>query len=253
MIILKYICGGIRIVLMVLIMIIMLTIYIIGVKTFFKHTPESGFKLRKVFLQIIDPILGFVEDIEGKPYDKPALYVSNHRGILDFYITMKYLNAYTLSKDEVKDIPILGYSAGLTGVFFVVRDNRNSRQATRDAIVEILKSGYNVLLYPEGTVNSGQTTKIFSKGAFEEAAKHGFPVVPIAQEYADKEDVWGDYSTGAQFFRQFGKCRTKVKLSFGQPIVSDNGFTLMNEAKKWIDNKLLEMQEGWSNAYEPLS
>lgn len=250
MIVIRYFCGGIRLLLMVLIMIIMLSIYVLGIKTFFKHTPESGFKLRKIFLQIIDPILGFVEKIEGKPNDKPSLYVSNHRGILDFYVTMKYVNAYTLSKDEVRDIPILGYSAGLTGVFFVVRDNRNSRQATRDAIVKILKSGYNVMLYPEGTVNVNAKTKTFSKGAFEEAAKHGFPVVPIAQEYSSKLDIWGDYSTGAQFFRQFGKCFTKVKLSFGEPIVSTNAFELMNKSKNWIDNKLEEMQKDWSTAYD---
>ena len=250
MIVIKYFCGGLRMLFMILLMVVMLLIYIIGIKTVIKHTPEKGFKLRRLFLIIMNPILGFLDKIEGKQNDKPSLYVSNHRGLLDFFITMKYLDVYALSKAEVRDIPILGYSAELTGVFFVVRDNKSSRQATRDSIVHLLKSGYNVLLYPEGTVNTGKTTAAFSKGAFEEAAKHGFPVVPIAQEYSSKDDLWEQgVSSAQQFFKQFGKCLTKVKVAIGEPIQSDNSFTLMNESKKWIDNKLLEMQKDWSRAY----
>ncbi len=251
MIIIRYFCGGLRLIVMVLLMVIMLGGYIIGIKTIFKHTPESGFKLRRIFLKIINPLLGFTDTIEGVKNNKPTLYVSNHRGLLDFFITMKYLDVYALSKAEVRDIPILGYSAELTGVFFVVRDNKSSRQATRDSIVHLLKSGYNVLIYPEGTVNNLKTTAGFSKGAFEEAAKHGFPVVPIAQEYYSINDLWTEgTSSGLQFIKQFGKCITKVRVSIGLPIVSDNSFILMNESKKWIDSKLLEMQEGWSTAYD---
>jgi len=249
--IVRTLCGSIRLLIIVILMVVMLVGYIIGIKTIFKHTPESGFKLRRAFLKIINPVLGFVEIIEGKPNDKPSLYVSNHRGLLDFFITMKYLDVYALSKAEVRDIPILGYSAELTGVFFVVRDNKSSRQATRDAIVQILKSGYNVLIYPEGTVNTGKATATFSKGAFEEVAKHGFPVVPIAQEYSSKDDLWEQgVSSGQQFFKQFGKCLTKVKVAIGEPIESDNSFVLMNEARSWIDAKLLEMQKDWSTAYD---
>jgi hypothetical protein len=52
-----------------------------------------------------------------------------------------------------------------------------------------------------------------------------------------------------QFINQFGKPFTYVKMSFGEPIESNDPVFLMEESKKWVDMKLLEMQKNWSEAY----
>ena len=247
--VLKYICGSIRIVFLFLIIGLIFLGYALAIKTFLKHSDENGFKLRQVYLKILNPLLGFDIEIDRVSHEKPALYIANHRGILDFFPMLRYLDAFILSKAEVRNIPVFGYIASFTGVFFVERDNKNSRKATREAIVKILKSGKNVILFPEGTTNNEKTTADFKIGAFEEVAKNGFPVVPIALEYKTKLDLWKDIPMSTQFFRQFGKCSTNVKLSFGPTFKNDDPKVLMNKSKEWIDSKLLEMHKGWSTVY----
>lgn len=248
--ILKKICISVRILILFIVMVVMLAGYRLATMTVIKHTVKRGIRLRRAYLIIANFVLGFKIMVEGKPPVTPALYVSNHRGILDFFATLRYLDAYVLSKAEVRDIFLLGKASELTGIFFVQRESKDSRKATRKAIIQILKSGYNVLIYPEGTTNTKRTTAPFKPGAFEEVAKHGFPVVPIAQEYKDKSDLWDDESIVEQMTRQFGKCFTYTKLAFGPVIQSDDPQYLLEESKKWIDNKLLEMQKNWSKAYD---
>lgn len=224
--------------------------FLIKINTFIKFDIDKGFKLRRQFLTIINPILGIRSKIEGKPPVKPAIYVSNHRGLLDFFVTLKYLNTFILSKAEVRDIPILGKASELTGIFFVKREDKKSRKATRKAIKELIDSGHNVLIFVEGTTNAEKLTAPFKLGTFEVAAENSIPIVPIAKEYKYKDDLWINKSTWQQWVNTTGKCFTDIKLAFGTVLQSDDPKYLLDESKKWIDNKLLEMQENWSNAYE---
>jgi 1-acyl-sn-glycerol-3-phosphate acyltransferase len=249
MIFFKSILSVIRLMLFAITLIISFFTYYLIARIFFRHTTESGFAFRKYYLTFLNTIMGIREKIEGKPFDQPALYVCNHRGMTDFFINLKHLNAFILSKAEVEDIPVLGYIANYTGIFYLDRKSKNSREAARKAIVEILKSGHNVILYPEGTTNDEKTTMNFRLGAFEEAANNRFRVVPIALEYKSKDDIWKSTSMVKQFINQFGKVFTFAKMSFGEPIENDDPAILMQESKKWIDNKLLEMQQNWSDAY----
>jgi 1-acyl-sn-glycerol-3-phosphate acyltransferase len=194
-------------------------------------------------------MFGTNEQIEGVPINEPALYVSNHRGMLDFFINLKYLNAYILSKAEVEDIPVVGFVAQFTGIFYLERNSKDSRIAARNAIMKILNSGYNVLLYPEGTTNDAKTTKSFRVGAFEVAASNGFKVVPIALEFSSIDDLWKDTPIMKQFIKQLGKPHTRVKMAFGPALHSEDATYLMNESKKWIDQKLEAMQTGWSKVH----
>ncbi|MGE5356498.1 MAG: lysophospholipid acyltransferase family protein [Deltaproteobacteria bacterium] len=249
MIIFKSILAFIRLIIFAVTLIVSFSVYLLIAKLFFRHTTNSGFAFRKYYLTFLNFVMGINEQIEGKPDSSPALYVCNHRGMTDFFVNLKHLNAFILSKAEVEDIPVLGFIANYTGIFYLERKSKDSREAARKAIVEILQSGNNVILYPEGTTNTGKTTMSFRLGAFEEAAKNGFRVVPVALEYKDKFDLWKSTSMTRQFINQFGKLFTHVKMSFGTPIENNDPVILMNKSKDWIDKKLLEMQDNWSEAY----
>ncbi len=243
-------CGTLRIIIAVPIVVLFMSLYSLGIKTFIKQTPQKGFKLRKIILKIINPILGISAIEKVTTFDKPALYICNHRGLLDFLITFRHIEAFILAKSDVERMPFVGFWGKLTGIFYVKRDNKSSRKQARKEIVNLLKAGNSVLLYPEGTVNAQKTTMDFKMGSFEEAAKHGFPVIPIAQEYKSKDDLWIDDGVFKQFYRQFGKCKSEIKISIGEPMVGDDPQELMNNAKNWIDSNLLEMQKNWSTAYD---
>jgi 1-acyl-sn-glycerol-3-phosphate acyltransferase len=244
----KYVLAVIRIFLFLLVTAVYYGIYLI-LLLFVRHTDKRGFALRRIFLRTIIPILGFrirkkLQEVKG-----PVLFVSNHRGLLDFFVVLRYVNAFVVSKAEVKNIPVFAPAATRTGVIFVDRNDKESRGATRRAIVEVLNKGGNVLIFPEGTTNAARTTMEFKIGAFEEMAKHGIPVVPIALEYKTKRDLWDEGSTWNMFVRQFGKLNTRMKLEFGPVLKSDDPQELMNGAKNWIDQRLLEMQKDWSEVF----
>lgn len=245
----RYILGTLRAVFFMIEVFVVVYPYIFSTKIFLKHKPEYGFKLRNIFLKIFNPIVGFDIDVQGSAHAKPAMYVANHRGLLDFFAILRYVDAFVLSKAEVQDIPVIGFASKFTGIFFVDRENEKSRKSTRDSIIEILNSGNNVVIFTEGTTNDQKTTAEFKLGAYMTVAEHGFPVVPIALEYKTKDDLWKDKSIAKQFYRQFGKCKTHVKLAFGSKLESSDGKYLMIESRKWIDSTLLEMQKNWSEVF----
>ena len=75
------------------------------------------------------------------------------------------------------------------------------------------------------------------------------PIVPIALEYKTIRDYWINSSLATQYFRQFSKFFTHSKIEFGPVLNSDDGDELHDQAKNWIDSKLLEMQNEWSTAF----
>ncbi|HHH54759.1 MAG TPA: 1-acyl-sn-glycerol-3-phosphate acyltransferase [Bacteroidetes bacterium] len=250
MIVLKSLLAGIRLALFIVLIVVMYLLFLMSIKTFVKYDLKKGFKLRRDFLSIINPILGIKNEVFGKPINQPAIYISNHRGLLDFFVTLKYLDTYILSKEEVRHIPILGKASELTGIFFVKREDKSSRRATREAIKQIISSGYNVLIFIEGTTNINKLTAEFKRGTFEVAAENNIPVVPIAEEYKYKDDLWKDNSMWRQWVMTTGKLTTPVKMSFGPALQSDDPDYLLKESKRWIDGELLKLQKDWSLAYE---
>jgi 1-acyl-sn-glycerol-3-phosphate acyltransferase len=241
----KYVLALIRFILLFLIITVYYGVYRLTLLVS-NHNVARGFNLRRFVLQSVNPVLGFRIEKALNYADEPALYVCNHRGLLDFFIVLRYVDAFVVSKAEVKNIPIFASAASYTGIIFVDRQSKESRGATRRAIIETLGRGGNVLIFPEGTTNIAQTTMDFKPGAFEEVASHGFPVVPIALEYKTPRDYWKNISTFQMFVSQFGKWTTHAKLHFGPVIKSDDSKILQERSRDWIDNELIEMQKDWS-------
>ena len=214
---------------------------------FLGHTPERAFRLRRRWIKWIAlPTLNIKCIIKGKPPVTPALYICNHRSFSDPLINSAYLDAYVIAKAEIANYPLINKGAEATGVLWVKRESIKSRSATREKLVETLLNGYNVLVYPEGTVGVTPETLKFSKGTFAEAVKHNIPVVPIALEYRDTKDLWQDTSFLQHYFRQFASWRTEVKMSFGPPMTAEGGPQLSLDVHDWINAELKEMQKGWS-------
>lgn len=246
--ILHFLRAGIRAITVVLLMAIWILGYLISL-IFSKHTQTRAFNLRRSFIRVAMPILGIKVEYEGTPINDPALYISNHRSFPDPMINCLLIDAFVIAKAEVANMPIISKGAELTGAIFVKRENKSSRSATRDKMVEVIKSGLNVLVYPEGTVGTQAQTLPFKKGTFIEAAKHNFPVVPIAMEYQDEIDLWYRNHFVKQMFKQFGKRRTYVKMSIGPAMRSDDGIALSEQAEKWVNEKIKELNRGWSKMF----
>jgi lyso-ornithine lipid O-acyltransferase len=214
---------------------------------FVKHSPERAFGLRKHWLKYVGyPVMNIQVKVEGMPLDEPAIYVANHRSFADPVVICGYLDAYIIAKAEVANYPIISTGAKLTGVIFVKRENKASRNEVRDMMIDTIQKGYNVLVFPEGTVGVQKHTLDFRAGTFHEAAENGVPIVPIAIEFKSEKDLWLIPNFVKLFLNQFSKWKTEAKLSFGPAMRSEDGEKLRSEAQAWVNAKLVEMHEGWT-------
>lgn len=244
-----YILPLVRAVIIFPSMILYMLTYLIT-RIFFKHTPESAFKLRRFWLKTMGiPILNIEVQKEGQVSDQPAIYMGNHRSFADPIVVCRYLDAYVIAKAEVANYPIINKGAELTGVIWVNRGDKNSRQETRSKLVETWQKGYNILVFPEGTVGIEPTTLPFKMGTFLEAAQHGIPVVPFAIEFRSSRDLWIIHKFIPQYFYQFSKWKTEVKFYIGEPIIDKNAESLQSKTRAWIDKTLLDQQKGWSEIF----
>lgn len=214
------------------------------------HTKKRALILRENFLRFICiPVLNIHIIKQGMPSMEPALYVCNHRSFTDPIVLCRYLKGFVIAKAEVADYPIINKGAELTGVIWVNRNDQLSRTATRDKMVETIKAGYNIIVFPEGTVGKEKTTLPFKKGTFMEAASNNIPVIPVAIEFQSPKDMWIKEKFVPQYFHQYAKWRTDVKLNFGTHFIHQDGVYLQEAAQQWIDEQLVHMQKDWSNAF----
>ena len=212
------------------------------------RSQDRRFRLRRKWVHFVMWVLGIKVELSGNPNPdkKPILYVSNHRTFTDPVVVTAFIDAFAIAKAEVSSYPLIGRGAKETGVIFVHRDKKSSRNATKDAIEKALSEGKNILIYPEGTTGDQVLTKEFKKGSFDVAAEHQYAVVPVTLEYADTEkDYWFQRGLREQFFRQYSKSKTYTKIHFSDPVFDSNGLQLMEKAQKEIDTQIQRMHRDW--------
>ncbi len=217
---------------------------------FRKRTKATDFDLRRSWVSLASNVMGIKYTVTGKMHDKPSLYVSNHRSFSDPLVSTIFIDAFVIAKAEVAGYPFINKGAEMTGVLYVKRENKDSRSAARQALVDTILAGHNVLVYPEGTVSKTRKVIPYKHGTFKEAALNNIPVVPIALEYKNEVDMWPSGSFVKQFFRQFSKPNTYVKMTIGPVFENSDGNTLREQVENWTNEELARLQKGWSDAFD---
>lgn len=241
-----YILSVVRALLLGLSMIVWMLVYGFSL-LFTSHTPYRAFRLRRNWLRFMGrPILNLKIEVEGHAINEPALYVCNHRSFADPLAILPYLDAYVIAKAEVASYPVINKGAELTGVLYVKREDSQSRNEVRNLMVKTIQSGFNVLVFPEGTVSFHSYTMPFRAGSFNEAAKAGIAVVPMAIEFRDKRDLWLVPHFISQYLVSYAKWKTEVKVAFGPVLKESDGEKLRALSEKWTNAKMKEMRAGWS-------
>lgn len=190
------------------------------------------------------PALGVRIVSSGTPPNFPCILMCNHRSYLDPAIICRDVLGYPVSKAEVSKWPLLGTGAKLTGVLFLKRESPQSRKRALFAIVEKVKEGFPVILFPEGTTHDMPHTAPLRRGAFQIAATSGIPIVPVALEFGSPADYWiGDDTFVPHFFDRFGEKHMDVYLKYGTPIEGDNAEELIRLTQTWMDKQILALRE----------
>ncbi len=209
-----------------------------------------GIRWRKVWVQIMLPILGIRIQVQGAEHldNTPAVYVGNHRSYIDPIVALKYVQGVVVAKEEVSRWPLIGTGAQMASVLFVRRDEKRSRYTVMRILEEMLSKGFPVLVYPEGTTTRAPELLPFRQGVFRLAARVGVPVVPVILEYEDPEVAWiGDDTFLRHFFQTFGKKHTRVHLVFGAPLYNTDPKDLVEKVHGWMELELSGLQKWVQN------
>ncbi|MFW6180951.1 MAG: lysophospholipid acyltransferase family protein [Spirochaetota bacterium] len=135
-----------------------------------------GVRLRVVGLE-------HLEDAGGGPF----IIVSNHRSYTDILIgnAVMPLQFRWLAKESLFRLPLLGVAMRLAGYVPVARERSVSASRSLERVMEVLREGKSVWIFPEGTRTRQDRLGRFKRGAFLIALKSGFPLLPVVLVHSD--------------------------------------------------------------------
>lgn len=128
-------------------------------------------------------LAGVKVNITGKENlpDGPALFVSNHQGLYDIPVLLTSLDKPNgfIAKKEAKKIPFVPTWMDYLGCVFIDRENPREAVKALNEAADKIKSGYSIIIFPEGTRSKSDNMGPFKGGAFKIAEKTRVPIVPV--------------------------------------------------------------------------
>lgn len=176
---------------------------------------------------MICAILGIRVETQGLlTGPKPRFVVANHISWTDIIALASVAPFVFLAKREVSAWPVLGFLARLQGTVFVTRTSRKNIPQVNAELCAVLRRGYDLAMFPEGTSSDGTAVLTFRPAHFE--ALHQYKgevsVVPAAIRYTDGEmpiDIgwYGDMTFFSHLWSLMKRSRaTWCRITFGEPI-----------------------------------
>lgn len=155
-------------------------------------TKKGDFKKREAYIhKITTRWAKFVMKLSGAkitiigqeniPKDKTVLFISNHQSNFDIPLLMSSIDVPKgfIAKKELEKWPMISIWMKYTNCIFM---DRNNLRKSAEAIVEgtkLLKNGYSMVIFPEGTRSKGGPVGEFKAGSFKLATKSKCPIVPV--------------------------------------------------------------------------
>lgn len=168
---------------------------VIGFFSFFVHIGGWGAVRRVAYcsriwgLGIIK-ILNVNITLVGDPNSfKGGMIVSNHLGYLDILVHAATFPIRFTPKIDIKSWPILGWYLGISRPLWIDRSSRPKSAAVLDQLLETMRQGIPLLIYPEGTSSSGEAGILpFKSTPFEAIAESDYPLLPVITYYPPLQD-----------------------------------------------------------------
>ena len=112
-----------------------------------------------------------------------ALFVSNHEGYGDipgFMYAIRDKQFGFVAKEELAKIPIFAkWIVRIRSIMLLREDPRVAVRVFAEG-EDMLKRGFSLVIFPEGTRAKGQGMRPFAKGSLRMALRTGVPIVPVA-------------------------------------------------------------------------
>ena len=146
---------------------------------------------------------------ENLPQSGPVVYVSNHQSYADiplFFHAVSNHQVSFIAKDSLEKAPLFGYWIRTSRGLFLKRGDARASLQTINEGAELLKQGFSLVIFPEGTRSHCSEMADFKPGSLKLATKARVPIVPVT--------VNGTY----HMFEETGEMTKGVHIDFmGHP------------------------------------
>jgi 1-acyl-sn-glycerol-3-phosphate acyltransferase len=123
---------------------------------------------------------------QGELQAGPKLLVANHVSWLDIVVMHALCpQARFVSKAVVRDWPLIGRLVTGAGTLMVDRQRQRDTARALETMVQALKQGDTVALFPEGTTSDGAQVLAFRASLLHSAVIAQVPVQPVALRYSE--------------------------------------------------------------------
>ncbi|AFC84538.1 lysophospholipid acyltransferase family protein [Frateuria aurantia] len=119
----------------------------------------------------------------GRPLADPVLFVANHTSWLDIVLLHSQRAVCFVAKAEIAGWPLVGWMAQCGGTIFHRRGNNHSLASVMQTMVERLRSGRSVAVFPEGGTGYNGVLKVFHARIFQAALDAEVTVQPVALRF----------------------------------------------------------------------
>ena len=160
----------------------------------------------------------------GQPLADPVLFVANHTSWIDIELLHSQRAACFVAKAEIARWPLVGWMAATGGTIFHRRGSNHSLASVMAVMVERLRSGRSVAVFPEGGSGYNGVLKVFHARIFQAALDAGVTVQPVALRFARHgrrvvdAGFREDESFLANFLRLLGEPALDAEVHFLAPV-----------------------------------
>lgn len=151
---------------------------------------------------------------EQLDFSKPAIIIANHASFLDILVTvMQHPKLILLTNKWVYYSPVFGKVVQLADYYPVME----GVDPAIEKFVDIVKDGYSIVIFPEGTRSPDANLKRFHKGAFFLAEQLKLDIIPMLLHGTGDTIRKGDFMVMNAFMTmKFLPCISPEDKSFGE-------------------------------------
>lgn len=148
-------------------------------------------QVSRVWMWVYLRLIGCPLKIKGAEYFQQGrnyVVVCNHNSLMDIPVSTPFMPQAnkTIAKKSFARVPVFGWIYSF-GSVLVDRNSDESRRKSFEAMKQVLQTGLDMVIYPEGTRNkSGDPLKNFYDGAFKLSADTGKSIMPAVLLYTGK-------------------------------------------------------------------
>ena len=169
-------------------------------------------------------IFGFRLRRIGQSVGGGVLMVANHVSWIDITLLHSQHAVGFVAKAEISRWPLIGWLARRAGTIYHQRGSNTSLLSVQQRMMELLRGGRAVGVFPEGGTGDGVTMRVFHARILQAAVEADVPVQPVALRFGNGGSAQKDvaFAPGENFlqnfFRLLGDPARAAEVHFLEPL-----------------------------------